>query len=55
MSITSIKQNAQNIIEAYTSYSQSKDKVKSEKLKKYILSLSSTISQKIKQEMQNVS
>jgi len=52
MSLESIKQNAQSIISANEKYSQlvlkpTHDKKEAEKLKKYILTLSNTISKQL--------
>ncbi len=55
MSITSIKQNAQSIIDAYSKLISKQDKDKEKKLKNYILKLSDAISEKVKQERKNVS
>lgn len=54
MHISSIKQNAQSIIDAYEAYTKAalapkKDEKKIEKLKKYIINLSKDISKKSKE------
>lgn len=54
MHISSIKQNAQSIIDAYENYSKTalapnKDNKKLERLKKYILNLAEDISKKAKE------
>lgn len=59
MHISSIKQNAQSIIDAYEAYTKAalapkKDEKKIEKLKKYIINLSKDISKKSKEMNLNV-
>ena len=54
MHISSIKQNAQSIIDAYETYAKAalapnKDKKNIERLKNYILNISEDISKKIKE------
>ena len=60
MSISSIKQDTQTIIEAYKDYSHlilnpKHDKKKAEKLRKYILNISNNISKKIGEIKSDVS
>jgi|TARA_Y100000310_G_scaffold269523_1_gene282751 hypothetical protein len=60
MSVSSIKQDAQTIIDAYKNYSRlaldsKSDKKKSEKLRKYILNISNNISKKIEEVKSDVS
>ena len=60
MSVSSIKQDAQTIIDAYKNYSRlaldpKPDKKKSEKLRKYILNISNNISKKIEEVKSDVS